>query len=378
MVEQAMFFALGFLTAGFIAILLAPALNQRAERLAERRMRALFPVSLEEVAAERDHLRAEFAVSARNMERRQQQLLEEKAAALSEAGKQLSFVNALKRQLEETREKLQRLQAEHADLQTTLETTQSALAAMTADRDRTMEELKKQDGRRAAAEQALALARGRMDEQRLAIVELEERLAAMEQAKAEAAARNDALVARLEAERAAARTLEAAVAEHRANATRMSDRIAALEKRNEQLLETRREADRLAAELRAARERLGRVQEENGQLRLRLAALQAAQPAEAAGAEPQPQRARAERARSGAARARRKTGDDPSRRIDALAQRLLEPDAADTAELASLRREIVDLADALLSAPPAAGPDGADAPEQQAPKPRRARRARGA
>ena len=69
MVETVMIFALGFLAATLIALLIVPALNARAERLARRRAEAMFPLSISELTAEKDHLRAEFAVLQRRIER---------------------------------------------------------------------------------------------------------------------------------------------------------------------------------------------------------------------------------------------------------------------------------------------------------------------
>lgn len=64
-----MVFVLGFLAASLCALLALPAVNARAARLARRRTEALLPLSVGEVAAEKDFLRAEFAVRQRRMER---------------------------------------------------------------------------------------------------------------------------------------------------------------------------------------------------------------------------------------------------------------------------------------------------------------------
>ena len=64
-----MVFALGFLVATLCALLALPAVNARAARLARRRTEAQLPLSVEEIAAEKDFLRAEFAVGQRRMER---------------------------------------------------------------------------------------------------------------------------------------------------------------------------------------------------------------------------------------------------------------------------------------------------------------------
>ena len=62
-----MIFALGFLAASLCGLLLLPAVNARAARLSRRRIEARLPLSLSEVAAEKDYLRAQFAVTQRRL-----------------------------------------------------------------------------------------------------------------------------------------------------------------------------------------------------------------------------------------------------------------------------------------------------------------------
>ena len=78
-IESLMFAALGFLAASLCALLVLPALNARAERLTRRRLEALYPMSIVELTAEKDHLRAEFAVRERQLERRVEEFGEQRA-----------------------------------------------------------------------------------------------------------------------------------------------------------------------------------------------------------------------------------------------------------------------------------------------------------
>jgi hypothetical protein len=64
-----MIFALGFLVASLLGLLVLPAVNARAARLARRRAEARLPLSPTEIAAERDFLRAQSAVRERRLER---------------------------------------------------------------------------------------------------------------------------------------------------------------------------------------------------------------------------------------------------------------------------------------------------------------------
>ncbi len=68
MVQTLLIFALGFLSAGFIAVAAAPAIWARAAALTRRRIEASVPLTLNELQADKDQQRAEFAMTARKLE----------------------------------------------------------------------------------------------------------------------------------------------------------------------------------------------------------------------------------------------------------------------------------------------------------------------
>jgi hypothetical protein len=68
-----MLVALGFLSAGLLTIMFAPAVLGRAVRMTERRFRERLPVSEEEVRADKDRLRAEAAIRIHKLEARVEQ-----------------------------------------------------------------------------------------------------------------------------------------------------------------------------------------------------------------------------------------------------------------------------------------------------------------
>src|SRR5947199_9132087 len=79
-----MIFALGFFVAGLLALLFLPAVQRRAARLAARRLEMQLPLSMEEIVAERDQLRAEFAVERRRIEQKLEGDDEDAAAHMGE------------------------------------------------------------------------------------------------------------------------------------------------------------------------------------------------------------------------------------------------------------------------------------------------------
>jgi chromosome segregation ATPase len=121
-VETVMFFALGFLAATLIALLVIPAINQRAERLAWRRAEALFPMSISELTAEKDHLRAEFAVLQRRIERKAEAAQAVKHQSMEELGRRAMRLESLDSTLAERNARVARLETE-------LDETRRALAA---------------------------------------------------------------------------------------------------------------------------------------------------------------------------------------------------------------------------------------------------------
>ena len=68
MIEQVMIFALGACIAGLLALLCLPAISRRALRMAQFAVERQMPISVEEIVAQRDLLRAEFATEHRRIE----------------------------------------------------------------------------------------------------------------------------------------------------------------------------------------------------------------------------------------------------------------------------------------------------------------------
>jgi chromosome segregation ATPase len=61
MIEYSLLFALGFLSAGLVILLVSPTIHRAIVRYTENRMRATMPLSLEEVRAQKDMVRAVLA-----------------------------------------------------------------------------------------------------------------------------------------------------------------------------------------------------------------------------------------------------------------------------------------------------------------------------
>lgn len=95
MIEAAMYFALGALAAGLLGLLLVPIVVRRAARLTQRRIEGSIPLSLDEIRAEKDQLRAEFALSTRRLELSVEELKKRAADQLFEIGKKRETIQML-------------------------------------------------------------------------------------------------------------------------------------------------------------------------------------------------------------------------------------------------------------------------------------------
>lgn len=100
MVEAFMFAGLGFLAASLLALVTVPFVHDRAERLTMRRIDGSVPLSVGEMQAEKDHLRADFAMSTRRLELTIEQLRAKTASQASELGKKKAAINRLKVELD--------------------------------------------------------------------------------------------------------------------------------------------------------------------------------------------------------------------------------------------------------------------------------------
>jgi len=96
MIESIMYFGMGFLLATLIAVALVPFVHGRAVRLTTRRLEESVPQSMAEIQADKDALRAEFAMSTRRLEITIEELKNRETNQLAELGKKEDAVNRLK------------------------------------------------------------------------------------------------------------------------------------------------------------------------------------------------------------------------------------------------------------------------------------------
>ena len=260
-----MYFGLGFLVAGLIALLIVPAVNARAERLARRRLEALFPLSISELTAEKDHLRAEFAVMQRRLERKAEEALANKHQDMEELGRRAVRIEALEGEIAardhrigELEGDLERMRAQIAATEAEFSATRQALAAShetqtaldTAHR-RILDELGTTRGALETTTAALA-------EARTALAATEEKLTRRESEFADLDPRHAAALSELDAKRIAVADLETRLETQKSRADELEHALG--EHRSELSDEQKRAVD-LAQSLAAEQARADALEE---------------------------------------------------------------------------------------------------------------------
>jgi len=131
MVEQIMYLAIGFLVSMLFGLMIVPLVHSRAVRLTTRRLEAATPLSMAEIQADKDQLRAEFAMSARRLEISVDQLKNKTTSQLAELGKKSDAINRMKLELGEKNATIFSLEAREKAIKAQLRATEEEFAAKT-------------------------------------------------------------------------------------------------------------------------------------------------------------------------------------------------------------------------------------------------------
>ena len=131
MIEPIMYGAIGFLISMLCGLMIVPLVHNRAVRLTTRRLEAATPLSMAEIQADKDQLRAEFAMSARRLEMSVEQLKNRTTSQLAELGKKSDAINRMKIELGEKNATIFALEAREKAIKEQLRATEEEFAART-------------------------------------------------------------------------------------------------------------------------------------------------------------------------------------------------------------------------------------------------------
>ncbi len=119
-IENIMYFALGLLIASLAALIVLPAVWKRAVRLTKRRIEAATPITMAEFRADKDQLRAEFALTTRRLEISVDTLRRRLAEQLGEVNQARSDLGLMRVERDQHQLIITELETREADLRARL------------------------------------------------------------------------------------------------------------------------------------------------------------------------------------------------------------------------------------------------------------------
>ena len=229
MIEPIMYFGIGFLVAALIGLVVVPLVHGRAVRLTMRRLEAATPLSMAEIQADKDQLRAEFAMSTRRLEMSVENLKTKSTSQLAELGKKGDAINRLKIELGEKTATIFALEARDKALRDQLRTTEQEVSLKTS---------AMLDAQRALSDKEAELAKliGELDErsgtaeaQKVDIVSFKTQVGALKERLDEAGKELKAVEDRRDSERVELKAATQELSEERGKVENLGRRVSELE-----------------------------------------------------------------------------------------------------------------------------------------------------
>jgi hypothetical protein len=230
MIEPIMFFAIGFLAASLFGLVLIPLVHNRAVRLTMRRLEAATPLSMAEIQADKDQLRAEFAMSTRRLELSVEQMKVKTTNQLAELGKKADAINRLKLDLGEKSAAIFSLEAREKALKDQLQATEAERAIKIGALRETERMLAEKQAELSKLAVDLSERSTTADTQRVEATALRVQVEALKERLSGHEREAQEISERATRERGEATAASAELAEERSKVEKLSDRVAELER----------------------------------------------------------------------------------------------------------------------------------------------------
>ncbi len=127
MLASILYFLLGFLAAALLALMVSPVIWQRAVSLTKRRIERSVPLTLNEIQADKDQLRAEFAMSTRRLEISIEELREKASTQIIEVNRKRDDIARLAEEQGEKIRTIEELQTKSGEMRVQLRTREEQL-----------------------------------------------------------------------------------------------------------------------------------------------------------------------------------------------------------------------------------------------------------
>jgi chromosome segregation ATPase len=229
MIEPIMFFGIGFLVAALVGLVIIPLVHGRAVRLTLRRIEAATPLSMAEIQADKDQLRAEFAMSTRRLEMSVEQLKTKTTSQFAELGKKGDVINRLKMEVGEKTAAIFAMEARDKALRDQLRATEDELATKTGILHETVRTLSDRQADLAKLTAELDERSTLADSQKIEIVSLKTQVEVLKERLTDAGNELKTVEDRRDAERIELKAATLDLAEERSRVDNLARRVAELE-----------------------------------------------------------------------------------------------------------------------------------------------------
>ena len=230
MVEPIMYLAIGFLLSMLFGLMIVPLVHNRAVRLTTKRLEAATPLSMAEIQADKDQLRAEFAMSARRLEMSVDQLKYKTTSQLAELGKKTDAINRLKLELGEKNATIFSLEAREKAVKEQLRATEEEFATKTEALRQAEKALHDKQSEQARLNAELNDRSTMAESRQVELVAVHTQIDALKLRVGDAEKDFAATQARLEAERKQSEAASRDLAEARARVESLSQRVTDLDR----------------------------------------------------------------------------------------------------------------------------------------------------
>jgi chromosome segregation ATPase len=254
MIEPIMFFGIGFLVAALAGLVIIPLVHGRAVRLTMRRLEAATPLSMAEIQADKDQLRAEFAMSTRRLEMSVETLKTKSTSQLAELGKKGDAINRLKIELGEKTATIFALEARDKALRDQLRATEEEYSVKTSAMLEAQRALTEKEAELARLMGALDERSSIADSQKIELIALKTQVDALKERLDNAGNELKAVEDRRDSERVELKAATQELSEERGKVENLGRRVSELE---QQLVAQTTEAEILGRRAQDLENRLG-------------------------------------------------------------------------------------------------------------------------
>ena len=230
MIEPIMYLAIGFLVSMLFGLMIVPLVHNRAVRLTTKRLEAATPLSMAEIQADKDQLRAEFAMSARRLEMSVDQLKNKTTSQLAELGKKTDAINRMKLELGEKNATIFSLEAREKAVKEQLRATEEEFTAKTESLRDAEKALKDKQGELAKLNAELSDRSMMAESRQVELVAVRAQIDALKSRVGDAEKEFAATQTRLEQERGESEKVTRELSEARSRVENLSQRVTDLDR----------------------------------------------------------------------------------------------------------------------------------------------------